>query len=216
MLNTYPNDSNYPTPSFDQPVTSPDVDPDAGDLVSASFNAAWIPVMEGALDSLLLPSTWEGTADDKNLAINRASNLKDIIASASVRAVDTPYWDTDEDVDDQAPAETQTWYGEVEDPTVPPDETTFVENVFIWAGFGLLAVASAEVAFAPAIAYLTIAPKFVVAIRQGNLGRIIRLFVDGSQVGSVTDDGSSDVVEMPVVADPSLESHQIYLTSGEV
>lgn len=214
MLNTYPNDNNYPTPSFDQPVTSPSVDPDEGDLVSASFNADWIPVMEGALDSLMLPSSWAGTHDEINLALNRAAMLKDIIAGASVRTIDTPYWDDSSDVDDEEPVDTQPWYGKVEDPAVPPDELTFVEDAAIWILTGLLAIGTPEVGFAPAIAFRTIAPKFVVAIRTGNFGRIIRLFVDGSEAARVEDDGSGDIVEVPVLADPSLETHQIYLTSG--
>lgn len=215
MLNTYPNDNNYPTPSFDQPVTSPDVDPDAGDLVSASFNADWIPVMEGALDSLLLPSTWAGTHDEINLALNRSALLKDIIAQASVRSVDTPYWDDATDVDDEMTVDEQPWYGKVLDPALPPNELTFIEDATIWVFTGLLAIATVELGFAPAIAFRTIAPKFVLAVRQGDLGRVIRLYVDGAETYSFTDDGSETIVEVPVLGDPELDDHQIYITSGD-
>jgi hypothetical protein len=132
-----------------------------------------------------------------------------------VETVDTPYWDDSTDVDDEEAIDDQPWYGKVEDPSVPPDELTFIEDAAIWAFTGLLAVATiAEVGPAPAIAFRTIAPKFVVAIRTGDLGRIIRLFVDGSEAARVEDDGSGDIVEMPVIADPDIETHQIYITAG--
>jgi len=99
--NTYPNPENYPTPSFTAPVQSPDVDPDAGDLLYVGFNPAWIPVIEGALDQLMLPSTWEGTDEEKTLALNRVANLKAMIGAADLLSAPAPYWDDADDAENE-------------------------------------------------------------------------------------------------------------------
>lgn len=212
-INLYPNDENYPTPSFNEPVQSPDVDPDAGDLVSASFNADWIPVMMGALDQLMLPSTWEGTDDEKTLALNRVANLKDIIAKASVRTVPAPYWDSDADVDDSAPADDQHWYGYVTDPEAPPGELTFVESAAIWLFTGFVAFATLEVGAAPAVAFHTLAKRWVLAWKRGDVGEVIRVIVDGAEVGRVDTSAAApgDIVRLSVVGDPANDEHDILL-----
>lgn len=128
--------------------------------------------------------------------------------------VDTPYWDDETDVDDELSNEDQPWYGEVLDPALPPNELTFIENAAVLTMTGLLAIATAEVGFAPAIAFHTIAPKMILAVRNGDLGRIIRIFVDGDKIYEGTDAGDGSITNVPVVADPALDGHQIYITSG--
>lgn len=208
-MNAYPNDGNYPTPSFDQPVQSPSVDPDEGDLVAASFNAEWIPVMEGALDSLLLPSTWQGTHDEIVLALERATTLKALIAGAEVPTVPAPYWDDGADVDDVEPGNDQRWYGEVTDPEAPPGELDFVENAAVWAFTGFLAVAATP---AVAILFRTIAPKMIIATRTGDFGAIIRIILDGEEKARVdTSVSSGEIINTPIEGNPLLETHDLYL-----
>lgn len=55
-----------PVPSFARPVAVPGVEPDTGPCVCVSFNAAWLPTVCGALNQLLLPSTW-ATSDADTL-----------------------------------------------------------------------------------------------------------------------------------------------------
>lgn len=204
----------HPTSSFNEPVLPPDVEPDEGDLVQVCFSEAWLPLVLGSLSQLQLQSTWIGDADAVLLAQGRATNLKGLFVEAAcpVPDVETPYWDTDSDVDDNAPADDQPWYGEVDDPTVVPTSLTFRENAEIWTFAGLLAIAGAPGA---ALAFVTIAQRFVLAFKQGNVGKVIRVFVDASEVSSFTDDGSGDVREVSVAGDPDAETHQIYVTVGD-
>lgn len=65
--------------SFEEPVTPPDVDPDAGGLISVSFNPAWLPYVLGALTQLQQPSTWDGDDAAKQLAISRAILLSNLV-----------------------------------------------------------------------------------------------------------------------------------------
>lgn len=191
-------------------------------IPASEDNGEWLALVMGLMMTLADPNAWvqfEGAIEREDAATRWQEMIDQAYADAElacpVTTVDTPYWDDETDVDDEEEIEDQPWYGQVEDPAVAPDELTFIENAAIWAFTGLLAVATIpEAGLAPAIAFRTIAPKFVVAIRTGDLGRIIRLFVDGNEAARVTDDGSGDVVEMQIIADPGIEEHQIYLTAG--
>lgn len=212
-MNAYPNDNNYPVVSFDQPVQSPDVDPDAGDLIYAGFNEAWAQVLCAAIDQLRLPSTWEGSEDDKRLATMRANTLKMLLANATVPSVPAPYWDDEEDVDDQEPGDMQPWYGYVTNPTDPPDELTFQEKASIWAITGFLAFATFEVGFAPAIFFHSIAPKFVIALRRADVGAVVRIIIDAVEYGRVDTSSASegDIIEYSVSTDGDVGGHDILL-----
>lgn len=124
------------------------------------------------------------------------------------RGVDTPYWDDDADVDDEETPEMQPWYGYVTDPDSPT--TTFVEDVGIWAFTGLLAVAGAPLA---AIAFHTFAPRFVVAVRRGNLGEIIRLYVDGAEAAEVDTSPytEGELINVPVLPEENEDGHDLML-----
>lgn len=127
--------------------------------------------------------------------------------------IDTPFWDDNTDVDDEMSLDDQTWYGTVSDPEAPPDELDFVENAAIWALTGFLAIATIELAAAPAILFHTIAPKFVLATRRGDLGEIIRILVDGEEAARVDTSAAApgDIINTTILADPDLESHDIML-----
>jgi len=204
----------YPRPSFPEPVLAPDVEPDEGTLVQVCFNEQWLPLVQGALSQLQLPATWLGDDDARALAVGRATNLKGLFVSpvCEVEGAPTPYWDEDTEVDDELPPDTQPWYGHVDDPTELPTEDTFRETLEDWTFAGLLAIAGAPGA---ALAFLTIAPRFRLAFKQGDIGKIIRVFVDAQQAVEITDSGDGSVLEVPIIADPALETHQIYVTVGD-
>lgn len=160
--------------------------------------------------ALLQPSTWAGDHDEIILAQNRANNLLVALQTPVTPPEDVPapYWDDSDDVDDSLPADAQPWYGTVSDPEAPPAELDFVENAAIWALTGFLAVATWEVGFAPAILFHTIAPKFVLATKRGDLGEIIRILVDGEEAARVDTSSAApgDIIRTPIVADPAITS----------
>lgn len=188
-MNAYPNDGNYPLPSFDQPVQSPDVDPNAGDLVSASFNAAWIPVLEGALSALMLPSTWEGTDSDKILAIQRAAILRELLSTAAPAEVPAPYWEDAISADDQMPEDTQIWYGYV-------SEGNFIEDAGVFLISNFLAATVSEKA---AVLYATHQRKIRLAFLDGGEGNVVRVYANDILAAVVEMFGTGEVREIDVI-----------------
>lgn len=172
----------------------------------------------GALDALRQPYNWyiNGTLTQDEAA----AAFADILDEAYLQAltgqcapdVEAPYWDDADDVDDNEPVGEQMWYGEVDDPTAVPTALTFRENLEIWTFAGLLALAGAPGA---ALSFITIAPRFVLAFKQGNIGKIIRVFIDANEVGQFEDDGSGGIKEMSIVGDPTMDTHQLYITVGD-
>jgi hypothetical protein len=77
--NAYPNSDNYPDPSFRVPIPPPAVDPDQGELIRVEFSREWLPYIQGAIDQLLLPSTWQGSDFDRRTAVARADTLKHLM-----------------------------------------------------------------------------------------------------------------------------------------
>lgn len=142
---------------------------------------------------------WASKAEDEAL----------VAVSPAPTEVEAPFWDDAEDVDDNAPIDDQPWYGEVDDPTVVPTTETFRERAEDFTFAGLLAIAGAPSA---AVAFLTIAPKFRLAFKQGNIGNIIRVFVDAHEAAQITDAGDDSIAEVAIVGNPDLETHQIYIT----
>lgn len=188
-MNAYPNDGNYPLPSFDQPVQSPDVDPDAGDLVSASFNAAWIPALEGSLSALMLPSTWEGTSEEKILAIQRSAVLRSRIGEAAPREIPAPYWEDASEADDQMPEDTQIWYGYV-------SEGNFIEDAGVFLISNFLAATVSEKA---AVLYATHQRKIRLAFLDGGEGNVVRVYANDILAAVVEMLGTGEVREVDVI-----------------
>lgn len=129
----------------------------------------------------------------------------------------TPFWDEDEDVDDEEPADVQPWYGYVTNPSAPADELDFVTNAAIWTITGFLAVATVEFGFAPAILFNTVARKLVLPMRRGDLGEIIRIWIDGSEAATVdtTPYAEGEIIRVTVVGDPDMEEHQLIIVQQE-
>lgn len=193
--NVYPNVDNYPVPTFPSEVEAPSVDPDEGALITVAYNPAWTPVLMGACLALLLPSTWEGTHDEKITALNRAATLQ-LLLQNDVTEIPAPYWDDEdaEDADDEMPPAEQPWYGQI---VIIDDNLTFVENIGFWLIVGFVAYAGTPAA---AIAFYPIARRFVVSFKKHDLGGIIKAFVDGAEVGQADSySPSSGVGEMTIV-----------------
>lgn len=218
--NFYPNGFNYPEPSFPQALTPPEVDPDDPDLemILVEYNPAWKEVLAAAVDQLLQYSSWQGDHDAKILAVNRASNLKWILMEEVEisQEVPAPYWDSDEDVDDSETPEDQTWYGEVTNPTAPADELTFVENAVIWIFTGFIALVLAPAlpaGVAAGLAFRTLATRFTLAFRRGDIIEQIRIIIDAKDYGTVNtgDVAVGDVIEVDVNGLEDLPTHDILL-----
>lgn len=181
--------------SFENAVVIPSSDPDEGDMTTVCFSYEWLPYVLGALSQLQQRGTWQGTEADKTEAIGLATNLLELFTTP-VCDVPAPYWDAEnaDDADDSAPRTNQIWYGEL---LSPPEGLTWREQVGYWAITAFLAIAATPAA---AIAFTVLAKRFVLAWQTHNLGGIVRVFVDASEVGTVDTYSVEDgVVEMPVL-----------------
>jgi len=209
--NVYPAPDNYPASSFPQPVPAPLVDPnDAGTLITVQYSWEWQQVLLAAVDQLRNPATWQGDHDDIILAIDRATDLKDQLQINIQPDAQTPYWDDAEDVDDTAPADMQTWYGEMTDPDAPPGELDFVENAALWAVSGMIAYATGSIGVA--LAFRTFVSKFILIQKAGDVGETIRFVIDNQDAVTINTAGrAGELIEVPIIGDDSLDEHQLYI-----
>lgn len=209
----YPGEKGFPTPNAP-------IETSACRTFLVPANDEWLGILMGAVLTLTRPFNWykwgELTPDEAADAWN------EIIAQVYANAPDstcainvpTPFWDDESDLGDEEPADMQPWYGEVTDPEAPPGELTFVESAGIWVITGFLAYSGN---IGAAVYFNTIAPRFVLAWRAGDVGEIIRVVVDAADYGTVDTSSYSagDIIEMDVVADPALMTHDIYLVKVE-
>jgi len=217
--NALPNPENFAEVSFPQEVTPPLVDPDEGTTNLYAYNPAWSSVLAAACDQLLLPSTWLGDTDAKKLAMDRALSLKILLqepVEVAERDYPAPYWDDDEDVDDAEPAPVQEWYGMVTNPSAPADELTFVENAVIWilSGFIALVLAPALPAgVAAGLAFRTLATRFTLAFRRGDVIEQIRVVIDANDYTTVDTStvAEGEIIEIDVNGLPDAAFHDILL-----
>ena len=218
--NFYPNGFNYPEPSFPQELTAPDVDPDDPDLemILVEYNPAWTEVLMAAVDQLLQYSSWEGTQEDKILAVNRASNLKWLLQEpVDINdEIPAPYWDSETDVDDSLPADEQDWYGYVENALAAPDEMTFVQSAVIWILTGFVALVlspTLPVGAAAAVTFRTLATRFTLAFNRGDVREQFRVIVDAADYETVDTDGLDvgDIIELNVDGLEDLPNHEIII-----
>jgi len=141
----------------------------------------WAQYILGACKDLVVEYNWYLAGELETWEASEA--LRVIIQEAPYNLVDrsvpAPYWDEDtaDDADDTAPRDDQPWYGILID-----DNLTWVENVGFWAITAFVAIAATPAA---AIAFVPIARRFTVAVRQHNLGGIVKAFIDGAEVGSI-------------------------------
>lgn len=186
----------FPTPNY--------VPDDGGYILfKLPSDNEWAGLILGAAQQLAYSYNWYQWGD--MLPDEAAEAFREIVDQAPYNLVEsgvpTPYWDDTSDVDDEATPETQVWYGIF--------DGTFQETVenFVIAGF--LAYGGC---LGCAIKFLTIAPAFRLAWKKGDLGGIIRIFIDGADAGTVdTFDTVESVLEKDYVGDPEMETHEILM-----
>src|SRR5690348_16017358 len=74
-----------PQSSFESPIITPLLGPDAGTLVCVPpFNQAWLKIILGCLDQLRNPATWAAVDDaDMNQVLHWVDTLKRLFSMAS-------------------------------------------------------------------------------------------------------------------------------------
>lgn len=213
--NLYPApDVNYPDTSFPQPIPPPDGEPDdEGTLIYIRYSWIWREVLLAAIDQLLNPATYQGDHDTVILALNRAQNLKSIIAT-DTGDLPAPYWDDETDVEAEEPDSSEEWYGGVADPTAPAGSLDFVESAALWAITGFVAVATFEVGgLAPAILFHTAVEKFILIQRRGDAAETIRYLIDNQDMKMLDTSPYSpgDLIEVPLVAPAGGGTHELMI-----
>lgn len=178
--NIYPDPDNYPASSFPQPVPAPLVDPDdAGTLITVQYSWEWREVLLAAVDQLINPATWQGDSDEIKLALNRATNLKDLLANPGYSDL-APYWDSETGSDlDGAPSEDDgsPWYYHIYEPSF-----TFQENLENWfIGAFVAQIAGID----QALVFLTAARKFRLQFQADPYGGILDIILNSDLYGSV-------------------------------
>jgi len=218
-VNQYPNQNNFTEVSFPEELTPPDVDPDEGTTNLYAYNPAWSKVLAAACDQMLQYPSWSGTHDEKILAVNRALILKILLqepVEVGEREIPAPYWDDDEDVDDEMPVEDQDWYGMVTNPSAPADELTFVEDATIWiisAFIALVLAPALPAGVAAGLAFRTLATRFTLAFRRGDIIEQIRIVIDAQDYGTVNtgDVAEGEIIELQVNGLDEADFHDILL-----
>lgn len=179
---------------------------------------AWVGLVDGALSQLAEAASWRefGTLTPEETAEAMLAMLLEAWENpgCGTGEIPTPFWDDVTDTDDEFPPETQPWYGYVTDPDAEPGELTFVEDATIWVLTGMLAVGASPAA---AILFQTIAPRFALAMRGGDVAEIIRIVLDGEDVATIETSGDPDeLFEIPVVGDPEISIHDLFIILREV
>lgn len=217
--NAYPNSRNFSEVSFPQELIPPAIDPDEGDTILVAYNPEWSRVLAATCDQMLQFASWQGTHDEKILAVNRALALK-ILLQTPVEVeepeYDAPYWDDNDDVEDEATPEEQDWYGVVEDALAPADEMSFTQNAVVWLLTGFVALVASPTlpgAVAAAVTFRTLAKRFVLAFNKGDIREQFRVIIDAKDYGTVdTDDfDESGIMNMTVDGLDDLEAHDILI-----
>lgn len=218
-INALPNQDNFSEVSFPQELTPPSVDPDEGETNLYAYNPAWSKVLAASCDQMLQYPSWLGTDDEKKIAVNRALTLKILLQTpvyVAEREVPAPYWDDDADVDDEMPQEDQEWYGMVTNPSAPADELTFVENAVIWIFTGFIALVlspALPAGVAAGLAFRTLATRFTLAFRRGDIREQIRIIIDAKDYGEVdtADVSEGEIIEINVNGLDDADFHDILL-----
>jgi hypothetical protein len=201
---------------FPTPVSIPDDTTCRTVIVPASGD--WLALVMGALEALAEPFNWQqlegGISRDD--AAGRARQMIDDTYDLAEEGtceteVEAPYWDQAADVAASVPVSSQTWYGKVSDTSAPPAEITFIEQIAIWAFAGFIAYAGQPGA---AIFFLTVAPKFILAWKRGDVGELFRIVIDTVEYGTVDTSAYApgEIVTYTVVTNPDADSpHPIYI-----
>lgn len=210
----FDNQRGFPTPDAPPEETGCRV-------FSIPADEEWFALLMGAVSALTNPYNWYRNGDltqqeaaDAFADIIDAAYALSVAGASCPSGVPTPFWDTATDSDDEyPPGELTPWYGVAVVTYASPPEVTFVESLFIWSFAGFMAYSGAVGA---AIAFLTIAPRFVIAFKTGDIGGIVDIIVDASRVGRYnTYSPTPGIMRVPVATDPDLDEHQIYIVKAD-
>lgn len=175
---------------------------------------AFQAIVGGALAELTRHTNYEqvGTLTPEETAEYMAAMMQGYYddACGGDAGIPTPFWDEVTDTDDTLPVDEQTWYGEVTNPTAPADQLTFQENAAIWLITAFIAYSGQ---IGGAILFPTIAKRWILAFKKGDVREIFRVIVDAAEVGTIdTDDyAAGDLIEMVVVPDPAVAVHDVMI-----
>lgn len=163
----------------------------------------WAQYVLGACEALVYEYNWYEAGE---MAPDEAAEaFRLIIQEAPYNLINpdvpAPYWDDAEDSDDQAPPDTQVWYGDI-------IGGSFVENVENWTIAGFIAAAGQPAA---ALYFLTIAPRFRLAWKTGDIGGIVRVFIDAEDYGTVDTSGSEGIITMDIIPTNEADTHEVLL-----
>lgn len=103
--------------------------------------------------------------------------------------VPAPYWEDEADVDDTLPPDEQTWYGYVSD-------GNFIEDIGVWAVSNFLAATLSEKA---AVLYATNQRKIRLAMFDGGLGGVVKVYANEVLVKVIDMLGTGDIREVEVL-----------------
>jgi hypothetical protein len=164
----------------------------------------WAQYILGACRALVYERNWYEAAE--MTPQEAADAFEAIIQQAPYNLINpdvpAPYWDDAEDSDDEAPPDTQIWYGDIV-------SGSFVENVENWAIAGFIAAAGQPAA---AVYFLTIAPRFRLAWKTGDIGGIVRVFIDAEDYGTVdTSAPEPGLVTMDIIPTTEADTHTVLL-----
>lgn len=179
-------------------------------------SSEFFSLIMGALDALRHDYNWYQSIDGIEIpdAVDAMAAILDAsygsgLSNTCAPSVEAPFWDDETDVGLNEDSDVQTWYGQITDVTAPASELDFVENLLVWSFTGLLAVG---VSPGVAIAFNTVAKKFVIAQKAGDVGEIIRIVVDGADAATVDTTGhAGEIINTSVIADQTLDTHQVYI-----
>lgn len=171
----------------------------------------WVGLVDGLLSTFAEPETWRKFGDltpeqtaEAFLAILLESWALDGCGIPS--DVPAPFWNDAEDSDDTLPVLEQIWYGLW--------DGTFTEDIDIWLIAGFIAYSGQ---IGAAITFVTLAKQFKLAWKSGDLGGIIRVFIDGADAGTVDTYGATaGIVEREYAGDPDEDEHTILMVLESV
>lgn len=170
----------------------------------------WVGLVDGVLSTLFDPMAWRkfGTLTPEEAAEQWYSMVAEAweIEGCGAGLVPTPFWDDVTDTDDEAEPAAQDWYGVY--------DGDFTAQLADWTIAGFIAATGN---IGGAIFFTTIAPKFRLAWKTGDVGGIVRVFVDSADYGTV--DTYSDVpgiIEKDYIADPEETEHAVLIVLEEL
>lgn len=208
----------FPGVGFPTPVSIPDTT--ACRSIPIPADGSWEALTMGMLLAGVYPENWqqmEGGISREAAAGRWQQMIDETYDFQTCEIVPTPFWDDEEDVDDDAPAEMQPWYGGVTDPNAPPGELDFVESALLWAFTGLVAVATFEVGgLAPAIVFHTTVEKFIILQKRGDAAETIRFLIDGEDAKFVNTApyAPGEIISTPLVTPATGGDHTLMIIGG--